>query len=401
MDAEPISESSPSRPPLWRDPRLGWFVAAVALVLRVWTCALMPISTGDVLRLLLYGGLIERHGLWVAGYSLTSFSLQYRLIVWAGLPIGYPVGTLLFFTGVAAIWPTMFFARFALTVVEGANAYLIWRLTDRRWLGLFYWVAPMSIWWVSREAQFEPIQNLPTLLGLLLLARRPRWAMICLALAVQMKVTAILLLPWFIVEIWRRRPGQLAFCIAAFILGFAPSFIGETYYRAFEQPFLYTHPLVYNPYWWNVFDSKMFLWNPGWMIAIHQIAALASLAILLDAAFRAFRARDDIFVYLAPLAYLALIKFHTNVQFWYFLIWPALIVAIPDARRRRWLFLLWPLLDVSSLVSVFYPPLRFVQPVYMFANINSVVDYNLLHPEHLVLYAPFDPVIPLPLVGGR
>ena len=46
--------------------------------------------------------------------------------------------SLLFFTGLAAVWPSILGAKLAPTVVEAVNAVLVARLGGNRWLGVAY-----------------------------------------------------------------------------------------------------------------------------------------------------------------------------------------------------------------------------------------------------------------------
>ena len=52
------------------------------------------------------------------------------------------------------------------------------------------------------------------------------------------------------------------------------------------------------------------------------------------------------------LLFVLAIKIHTNVQFWYFILWPAFILPISDRRVRWALWLATPLLDVGSTMAL-------------------------------------------------
>ena len=49
-----------------------------------------------------------------------------------------------------------------------------------------------------------------------------------------------------------------------------------------------------------------------------------------------------------------LIKSHNNIQFWYFIVWPTVILPISDRRLRWRLFLFYPLMDITSTLAIFH-----------------------------------------------
>ena len=168
------------------------------LGLRAYYTTLLPINTGDITRHLYYGLATGRYGLAIAEQPLIHVSGAFQATAWNDLPYGYPVVTLLFFTAVAAIHPSLFFARALLTVIEAYNSFQLYKLTRKAWIGVLYWSLPASIWWASREGQFEPLQALFMFSALRLLRIAPWAGFACLALAIQTKLTAVLLLPFFL-----------------------------------------------------------------------------------------------------------------------------------------------------------------------------------------------------------
>jgi len=105
------------------------------------------------------------------GHALVELDPKLGWVAWSGLAYNYPVVALLFFTGIAKLSPTIFFVKFALTFIEAVNTAVIFRYTNQIWLALLYWASPISIWWVSHEGQFEPLQNLFVLVALLVLKK--------------------------------------------------------------------------------------------------------------------------------------------------------------------------------------------------------------------------------------
>ena len=348
-------------------PRRRWeglLLAAVVLgsaAVRLPLCLEPPVNTGDVVRHLLYGVIVGERGLPWAGVPLAQIDPAYAVASWAWLPYNYPVLALFFFVGVAAVWPSIFAVKLALTVVEAANAVLVARLSGSRWLGAVYWLYPSSIWWVSREGQFEPLQSLPALAALAVLPRSPILAAVLVGLAVQTKVTAALLLPLVLAYAARggRRRGLEA--AAAFGASFLPTLVSLAFYPAVEQLLRHSAPLRYNPYHWNLLDPSIFSWNPPWLVGAD---AAASWALVLVLAVAAARARGGRIAYLAPLAFAIGLKLHLNVQFWYWLTMPVFLLPLPDRRLRNALLVALPLVDVYSAAQLARGPFGYVTGKY-------------------------------------
>ena len=336
-------------------------VVATATALRVRHCFEPPVNTGDVVRHLLYGVLVGERGPRWAAVPLVAVDRTHAGVSWAGLPYNYPVLTLLFFTGLAAVWPSIVGAKLALTVVEAVNAVLVARLGGNRWLGVAYWAYPSSIWWVSREGQFEPLQNLPALLALIALPRSPAVAGVLLGLAVQTKVTAVLLLPLLLVHAARRGARPCLEAAAAFVVSFLPTVVSLAYYPSVGQLVRYSAPIRYNPYYWDLLDPSIFAWNPRWLVGADAAASWTLIAVLVVAA---ARARDARVAYLAPLAFAVLLKVHLNVQFWYWLATPIFLLPIPQRRLREALLVLLPLVDVYAAAQLVHGPFGYVTGSY-------------------------------------
>ena len=323
-------------------------LTAGALVLRVHECLRLPEHTGDISRHIHYALLVTRHGLGAMGQPLIHFGAGYGDIAWSDLPYNYPIVTLLFFTVVSWISPTLFFVRLSLTAVEAVNAILVGAVSRDRWLALIYWAAPNSIWWISREGQFEALQNLFVFLAFFLLKRAPSLACVALALAVQVKLTAILLLPLIAWLVWKELGMKAWTAAAAFAAGFAPTAVALAYYPAVQQ-LGYSAPLAFNPYYWNVFAPAMFVWLPSWIVATNALVSYGVIALL---AAGLVTNRNGRLPYLAPFLFLLVCKIHRNVQFWYMCLLPSFALPIPDARLRRVLFLLTPFLDLYALTMI-------------------------------------------------
>jgi hypothetical protein len=336
-------------------------IVAVSAALRLRHCVEPPVNTGDVVRHLLYGILVGERGLQWAGVPLAQVDPSYASVSWAGLPYNYPILALLFFTAVASVWPSILAVKLALSAVEAANAVLVARLGGSRWLGVAYWAYPASIWWVSREAQFEPLQNLSALLALAALPASSVAAAALLGLAVQTKVTAVLLLPFVLARAARRGTRSALAAAAAFAASFLPTLVSLAFYPSVEQVVRYSRPMRYNPYFWNVLDPGIFLWNPRWLVGADAAASWALIAAL---GWGAARARSGRMAYLAPLAFAIVLKVHVNVQFWYWLTMPVFLLPIPNRRLRLTLLVLLPLVDVYAAAQLVHGPFGYVTGSY-------------------------------------
>ncbi|HTO53832.1 MAG TPA: hypothetical protein VMR50_10630 [Myxococcota bacterium] len=335
----------------WLTPSLVILGLAVT-ALRAWQLESLPVITGDVVRNLLYGVAVRFLGVSAAASPLADLNSGWSAASWANLPYNYPPLTLGFFTLVSAVSATVFAAKLALTAIEAVNAVLVGRLTRSSVLGLLYWASPMSIWWVSREGQFEPLQSLFTLLALLAVGAAPLLAGLSAACAVQVKLTAILVLPWLAWRCHSAGPRALGLLGLGFAAGLFPALYAERAYQGVSHVFRYSTPLLYNPYYWD-WSAPMFTWNPGWLVLCDELASYAMLAALVTYAVR----RGSVWSSAAAIGFVAICKTHTNVQFWYFLLLVPLLVPIEDRRWRFALIACVPLLDVSSIVSVFGTPI--------------------------------------------
>ena len=332
-------------------------VLAVA-VLRLWFCAQLPVNTSDLLRSVYTALYTLRDGLGVAGVRLGDLDPALRGIGWARAPYSYPPLVLPIFTAVAAISPTLFAAKLALTVVEAGNALLLRRITGSAGLAVLYWASPVSIWWVSGEGQFEPLMAVFMLGAVATLRTRPTLALALLGLGVEVKIAAGLLLPWCLLVVRRERPERLGRAVGAFAVAVtAPILVAQMWYGAIEGLLSIPSTIRYNPYYWNVLDGAVFRWNPGWLVAANAVATYGVLGVMLWHA----RRREDGWAQLGgAIAFVALMKVSALAQPWYVLLFPALVMPVRDPPGERglrwWLIALTPLLDVYSLTELVAGP---------------------------------------------
>jgi hypothetical protein len=334
-----------------------WLAAVAVGALRLYECARLPSETGDIVRNLLYGLAVNAHDFSSAGDSLVSLSPRWAAVPWGQFPYNYPPVTLAFFALIAAISPTVFFAKLTLTAIEGINACLIARVSGSRALALVYWLSPLSIWWISKEGQFEPLQALFMLLALSAAASRPFLAGLLVTLGTSTKATAAAMAPWLLGEAVRARRNALALSLAGLVLGSLPIAFSQWSYAGVSNLLHYSAPLVYNPYFWNPL-APMFANHPFWQNAANETASYGFLIALVALAWRDRR----VLPYLGPIAFIVFCKVHTNVQPWYWTLLPAFLMTVPDTRWRFALVALCPLLDLNSVYELVHGeigPVRF------------------------------------------
>jgi len=340
------------------DPRRIWLLAGIVLVtlVRGYFCGQDPVNSGDAVRHLLHSLHVLDGGLAAAGVPLQELDPDLAGSTWSAFPYNYPPVTLAFFVLVAALAPAITAVKVALTVIEALNAWLLARVTGNRWLGLLYWASPVSIWWVSGEGQFEPLQAAFMLGAILAVRKRPILAMALLGLGVQVKLTAVLLLPWLAVRIWKQHRDKAWIAAGAFAASFSPTLLAMLSYPVLDAITSTFGTLRYNPYFWNPWDPEIFRWNPGWLVGINAAATWAMLGALGWFGWKS----EDRLAYLAPVLFLLLLKTSSLGQFWYVLLFPAFVAPIPDQAVRAWLVGVTPLMDVRSLIQLVSGPFGFV-----------------------------------------
>ena len=354
-----MDSPSPKTPPGGRRlHRLGWALFILVALVRSVYCFQMPANTNDVLRHLIYGLEVLDKGWSVADLPLWQIHPAYAGVPFGNRPFNYPVMLLVFDVLVASIWPTVVSFKLALTLVDLATAGLVARAVGRRW-GLLYWSLPALIWWSSHEGQLDGVQNLPLVAALMCLRRSPAAAWALLALAVQCKVFAVFLVPWFVYRtvVDSGREGRLRALGSAFVggaVGSMPTLWAALHFSPVRNMGA-SFALRYNPYFWDVTHPQIFLWNPSWLVVANQVASYGLVAALLVAG---VRYRDGAVV--APLLFIGAVKASMQAQFWYMLVLPAMYTAVSDRRLRAALFLSLPLMDLRATVETFFGPFGYL-----------------------------------------
>lgn len=334
-------------------------MAALAVAaLRVYYCFEVQVYTTDLNRNLGYGYAFSDYGMELydlTPYDLSPWPVQY---LWPNHHYPYPTTTLLFFAALASISTSAWFGKLILTLLEAVNALLAWRISGDRWTALLYWLNPISIWFASREGQFEPWVAFWSLLAIYALRKNKPWAYGAWGLAVQAKVFPIVLAPLFLSQLAWREPRRLAAQIAWGLASGIPSI-----YAALTSPYLqrFLSPgyiPYYNPIAWNISDPALYPFFPYWLVVAHFITGAAFVIAGLIGMAKT-RARWD---FIAPLMVLIWIKANVLGQWWYVMLVPGFCLCIEDTTWRRRMLMLAILLGIRSLYSIVIGPIGYLNP---------------------------------------
>lgn len=356
---------------------LGWLFVA-ATIYRLYLCLQVPITSQDLLRNMGFGKEFWKYGLTIYNYAAEHFAGNRYAHIWPGTHYTYPALAILFFALVSKIWPALFFGKLVLTAIEGLNAFLIWKISDDHLLALLYYISPASLWWFSRDGQFEPLVVLFGLIALYLLSRRPQWAYLNLALAIQTKFTPGFLLPYFLTKKIGWREGLF------FIVGFIPSILFTLGSEYIFPIFTAGHMKgACNLYAWNIFDAKKMCFNPFWLVVANALLTYGILVLCLVFALRCVRSpskdrlstvsssalslgtKGRVFQYVGLALFIIFLKSLGWARSWYFPTIPLFALTIEEPRERR-LFFSLGLFEMVALHSLLIAPFGWVsrRPAY-------------------------------------
>lgn len=290
-----------------------------------------PLRSMDLLRNIGFGKEFWRYGLAIYDHPTQDFVGTTYATLRPERYYNYPAVALLFFALVAKIWPSLIFGKLALTALEGLNTVLIWKISKDRLLPLLYYASPVSVWWVSREGQFEPLMISFSLLALYLLPRHAPGAYFSLALGVQSKLTPLFLLPYLL----SKRAGWREFFSFAF--GFLPSLIfslSSGYPSHFVERRLEAHGC--NAYAWNIFDPSRLCDSPAMLVVINALISYGILVLCLLLMVH----RRRFVEYVGLLILIVVLKSLGVGRPWYLLAVPLMAMPISERWDRRLFFIL-------------------------------------------------------------
>jgi len=338
------------------------------LIVRLYLASQSPINSTDLLRYLGFGKEFWTYGLDIYNHSPADFGDAPYAQLWPHLRFIYPAMAMLFFAGTAAVYPCLFFARLVLTFIELGNALLVSRMSGDKWLGLAFFANPASIWWTSREGQYEALVAFFSLLALLSLRRTSPWSYWWLGLGIQAKYWPGVLLPYFASR--ERRPKVLGYFVASFVPSVAFALGGSYVFHILTSEAM---AMNCNPYFWNFADGSRTCGTPLWHLCLNAIATYGILAVLLAGAVLEWRRRKKPWAYVGPLAFMAYYKSVSWATPWYLPM--CFVFALPIERRWvRWAVLVLGSLEPIAWAGLLGHPIGWLNPTppaaYIFGRVG-------------------------------
>ncbi|MGC9326026.1 MAG: glycosyltransferase family 87 protein, partial [Candidatus Hinthialibacter sp.] len=333
-------------------------LAVLVLAGRIYYCFQLPLYTTDLLRNLGYGKAFWDYGF--ALYDMTAFDLSPWpcQFLWHNYHYTYPPLTLLLFGLIAALHTSMVWGKIVLTIFDALSAWIIGRASGDRWLGLLYWINPISIWYTSREGQFEGYVVFWTVLAVWALQRRKPWAYGLLGAAVQAKFFPLFLGPLFLARMSWKAPARLArewaWGLAAFLPSLAAFLWGGYPEHLMEKNYV---PPV-NPISWSIGEPGVYQHFPVWLISSHWVVSVGFLLFCLYG----MRRTQQVLPWIAPVVFVVLVRLSQMAQFWYFMLLPAFCLPVEDVKLRRILFVWCAAFGLLSLHSIFIGPTGYLNP---------------------------------------
>lgn len=350
-----------------------FYLLACAYILillgRIYLTTQPPINSTDLLRYMGFGKEFWTYGLEIYNYTPRDFGNTPYSNLWPDLQFIYPAMAMLFCAAVAGIWPSLFFAKLVLTLIELTNGLLIARISGDKVYGLFYFLNPVSIWWISHEGQYEALVALFTLLALLHLTLRTAWSYGWLGLAIQSKYWPGVLLPYFLSQERRLRP------LVIFILTFVPSVLFALFSRYVFH--IFSSPAMAagcSAFIWNIADDTKICGTPLWQLIIYAVATYGTLLVVVTGIIMDRRSPERMLTYVGLLSFIVYYKSITWATSWYLLMFA--IFAVPIRRPWiRWAVLLLSFADPIAWAGLFGAPIAWINPAppvpYIWGNIGQ------------------------------
>ncbi len=328
----------------------------LVLLARLYQASQPPINSTDLLRYLGFGKEFWTYGLAIYNYTPRQFGDTPYSNIWADLQFIYPATAMFFFAAIAAVWPSLFFARLVLSLLELANGLLAGRLTGDRLYGLLLFLSPVSLWWTSREGQYEAVVVFFTLLALLHLARRTAWSYGWLGLAIQAKYWPGILLPYFLVR--ERHPRPLVILVLSFLPSLLFLLFSVYIFHIFGSERMAENC---NPFLWNITDDSKSCWTPMWHLSIYAAATYGILGVTLVGMFLDRRDPERLLSYSGVLLFVLYYKSINWAAAWYLPMFA--VFAVPIQRRWvRWAIFLLSLAEPIAWAGLLGSPIGWINP---------------------------------------
>ena len=360
------SVARPSWTPVSVCPNWAFWVAILGGgVARLYQCWQPLARTADLYRHIFTGIMVGEQGWRAAAMPLAAWSARAGAISpWSELPYNYPPLTLAFFRCFALTYPSVLTAKLFLTACEGLNTCLVLRLTGQRALAALYWCLPLSIWWVSREGQIEPLQNSLVLIALIGLRSARPWSWGAWLAACQVKVLPVLAAPQFIRHLFLLTPRRRHLALAWSLAALTPLAVSMCLWPVVSQVLSSFHqPMTFNFWHWRApFDARFRGWAPPALeLWVHCFQAILAGFILL----LLWRRRFAWDAALTCLLFLGASATMGIFQGWYFCALIPFVLCAKGAADRLWLVVLVQLCEPLSLWQIFIRPVGWGGPTHL------------------------------------
>ena len=357
------------------------FIFLLALTYRIYACFQVPAVTSDVLRHLGYSSHALENNFAIYNTTAENFAPEIWTRYWSEQPYIYPPVTLIFFYLFSVFHLGIFWVKAVLTLVDIGCSYLFYRHISKL-AALLFFCAPVSLWYTSHEGQFEILQTLFIILNAISVRKHKwRFAGFWFAISVQIKQFGVLLFPWILYEIWKNsHKKDQPFINTAYkfyqglLLGFIPFLV---FY--IQTPLLLLLPLTsgstftYNPFAWNLLNSKLFGWNPRWLVLWNAVFSYAPIAMLIIVAIVAWKKRK--FATVVSTVPLTSFWFITKSlkwgQFWYSILAPGFLFCLSRKSLIHLLLLLHLMQGLHSTVAILIKPIGAKESQHSLALMQS------------------------------
>lgn len=361
------------------------------LLYRVYLCTFVPYETTDLYRHLGYASHLPDLGTSLYRTVANDFLPEAWAESWGGLGYVYPPAALVFFSLFSSFGWGMFWVKFTLTLMEFYVACAFWRRLSP-WATPLLLAAPVAVWYSSHEGQYDSLQMFLIALSLLSL-EKGGWkrAGFFWSLAAQVKVFAVLMVPFFLVAIFQKAAGEDSrgwrFRLKNFSLGTALGILPFLifYIRVPEtlvMP-LRSQSIAFNPLGWNPFDPVLFNYTPYWTLVWIAIATYGLLFAVL--AFMG-RHRREAWQATPLLFFLLLLKSMKWAVYWYMLIVPAFLLRMTRWPRWAWVFVLLYALGCAHSIAMlkwnFAYDLKNGETYGYYQNCVWTCDYSQVNPRN-------------------
>lgn len=300
-----------------------------------------PLGMSDVFNYLGYARLGGLHGLnpYTHGISDEYYDPVYALVSWQhySSPYGQLFTLLTYPLGAMSLASALWVLKVGIVGLMGAFIALVWRCArqlghDPRFAVIFVALNPIVLYWDIGGFHNDPVMLVPMMAAIsLFIAGRYRWAGAALAVAVTVKFTIVLLLPFMLLAAYRHRRA-LQVLIGVVLAGIPLAAASLAVFGA-SMPNLTDQSNIVTPY--SVVNLAGVVLNLGGATSFVEEASKAALVLVVGGLLlrMATRGRPD-WLTAAGWATLALLACTSWLMPWY-IVWALPLVALSTSRPLR------------------------------------------------------------------